>query len=320
MRRLKRNRFFAVLLMVLFLANTVLGITALAGESNLFVGVKSTFESDTLPEGWAKLMCGSAIGMSTAQAHSGTHSIIQQGRESNSWHSPEYNIYDLMKQRGPGIYELSLWVYTDSGNAAASTQTGRLVVRTLTPDYSFVTEKDNKLGAVASASIPNRTWTQLKGLLKVTQQDLHEGFGQNIFYFCIDNIVAPTLYADDAGLRYVAESMPTATPSPVRVTPTPKPTVKPTVKPTAVPTVTATVTATPEPSASPTAVPTVTVSPAETPTPTGSAVTPTVYLPIATAIKVGSSYSIALLPFAFIVVGGVTALAVIGYLLLRKKP
>jgi len=197
------KKLLGLVLSIAILATMFAAITitsnASAASTNLLVGDKSTFESATVPTGWG-VIAGPAAAISTVKAHGGTNSILQTGR-TFAYMSPSYNIYDLLKANGAGVYEVSMWVYADG---LAATTSSQIMIRASSAlQYSFL-DAGQTYTYFGISSVVNQTWTQLKGLLIVSAADLANASGN--MSLCCDGINASSLYFDDVSVSYYAAS------------------------------------------------------------------------------------------------------------------
>jgi len=166
--------------------------------TNLIVGNQSTFEDTTsLPPGW-DAFCGGTLSVSNIVAHSGASSL-RLAERTQAWYSPEYNIYDIVKEAGAGIYTISLWVYTDT--LSSSPRNGRLLIRgNAEDDNSFINYDSGSYYAVLTSSISTEvnTWTQYSATFEVLSGDITRASGT--FNVCIDTLEGVTnqnVYLDD---------------------------------------------------------------------------------------------------------------------------
>jgi len=173
-----------------------------ATADNLVPGTASTFESTSVPTGWSAPF-GGTLSTSTTVAHGGAESLLLTGR-TQTWYTPAYNIYSILKTAGAGTYDISVWVYVDT--LTTSPSNGRLLVRgaDVNDVNSFITDQGggNYFGALATVSTPVGTWTKYSVRLTVLSTDLTRASGT--FNLCIDSLPIAAnqlLYFDDLQIR-----------------------------------------------------------------------------------------------------------------------
>lgn len=161
----------------------------------LFTGDKSTFESGSVPAGWSAFS-GGTLSASSVTAYSGTYSLGLAGR-TQSWYSPQYNIYDILKANGPGQYNISFYVYTDT--LAVSPSNGRIVIRGASANqYSFFPSGQSYGPISSTISTSVNTWTLYSGSVIVTAADLTEATGNmNLMVDTLPGASGQNLYIDD---------------------------------------------------------------------------------------------------------------------------
>lgn len=164
-------------------------------STQLFTGTQGTFEDPAVPAGW-KAFSGGTISTSTTVAHSGSNSLKLAGH-IQSWYSPQYNIYNILKANGSGKYNFSLWVYVDS--LTTSPSNGRMLIRgTTVGQYSFFTAGQSYGLASGSISTPVNTWTKYSGSVTITEADLANTTGtMNLMIDSLPGLTGQNLYFDD---------------------------------------------------------------------------------------------------------------------------
>ena len=131
------------------------GGTGGGGGGGVNLITNSGFETNTT--GWSVFGGGSAtIATSTAQAHSGTQSLLITGR-TQPYHGPQYNVLSLVT---PGTsYSLSLWGRLPSSNA-----TGSLTVTVHYTCSGGSSAGENYFPWVATSPASASSWTQFSGV------------------------------------------------------------------------------------------------------------------------------------------------------------
>ena len=115
----------------------------------------SDFETNTT--GWSVFGGGSAtIARTTAQAHSGTQSLVITGR-TQTYQGPQYSVLSLVT---PGTsYSLSLW-----GRLPSSNSTGSLTVTLHYTCSGGSSAGENYFPWVATSAASASSWTQFSGV------------------------------------------------------------------------------------------------------------------------------------------------------------
>jgi hypothetical protein len=122
------------------------------GAVNLITN--SGFETNTT--GWSVFGGSATIASTTAQAHSGTQSLLINGR-TQTYQGPQYSVLSVST---PGTsYSLSLW-----GRLAASNATGSLTVTLHYTCSGGSSAADNYLTWVGTSAASATSWTQFSGV------------------------------------------------------------------------------------------------------------------------------------------------------------
>jgi len=180
-----------------------------ATSTNLITGDLGTFEGASVPVAWTAL-AGGTLAQSTTVFHNGTKSLALTGRGTNTWYSPAYNIYDIVKANGAGTYTASLWVRASAGGSV-----GLLVRFASAGQYSFASvfsgvPANYSRIAPTNITLAADTWAQVTGTFTVTAADIAPTTG--VMSLCIDSINSDAVYIDDVSLTLGVS--PTATPVP----------------------------------------------------------------------------------------------------------
>jgi endo-1,4-beta-xylanase len=113
----------------------------------------SGFETNTT--GWSVFGGSATIASSTAQAHSGTHSLLITGR-TQTYQGPQYSVLSVAT---PGTsYSLSLW-----GRLASGSSTGSLTVTLHYTCSGGSSAGENYFTWVATSAASASAWTQFSG-------------------------------------------------------------------------------------------------------------------------------------------------------------
>ncbi|HYQ25554.1 MAG TPA: carbohydrate binding domain-containing protein, partial [Polyangiaceae bacterium] len=125
------------------------------GEGGVNLITNSDFETNTT--GWSVFGGGSAtIARTTAQAHSGTQSLVITGR-TQTYQGPQYSVLSLVT---PGTsYSLSLW-----GRLPSSNSTGSLTVTLHYTCSGGSSAGENYFPWVATSAASASSWTQFSGV------------------------------------------------------------------------------------------------------------------------------------------------------------
>ena len=114
----------------------------------------SGFETNTT--GWSVFGGSATIASTTAQAHSGTQSLLITGR-TQPYQGPQYSVLSLVT---PGTsYTLSLWGRLPSGNS-----TGSLTVTLHYTCSGGSSAGENYFTWVATSAASASSWTQFSGV------------------------------------------------------------------------------------------------------------------------------------------------------------
>ncbi|MHB1484973.1 MAG: apiosidase-like domain-containing protein [Saccharofermentanales bacterium] len=154
------------------------------------------FEDGTIPGGWSSFSSGS-ISISSAEAHGGTRSLCQINR-TNRWDSPAYNIYNVVKANGEGIYEIKFWVYVD---ILPKTQSVSVLIRGNKVDANsfIINNGGNYFGSLMSnISLPAKSWVQCTSFVKILASDITRASGTfNVMLDFLDTASGQKVYIDD---------------------------------------------------------------------------------------------------------------------------
>ena len=114
----------------------------------------SGFETNTT--GWSVFGGSATIATTTAQAHSGTQSLVITGR-TQTYQGPQYSVLSLVT---PGTsYTLSLW-----GRLPSSNSTGSLTVTLHYTCSGGSSAGENYFTWVATSAASASSWTQFSGV------------------------------------------------------------------------------------------------------------------------------------------------------------
>lgn len=193
------KRFIAIILALALFVSFSMLITVNAANTNLLTA--GTFE-DGLGD-WTAFG-GGTISIDDTTAHSGSNSVYITDR-TGQWNSPGYNLYDICKAAGPGLYTISAWIYTDDADIAGTC----ILIRGDAANYPSFMELHNT-NAYAQGdviSVFQSTWMQLSYEFIVTADDIAGDTGT--FTFCFDRILADySFYVDDVVLTVGAVPTP----------------------------------------------------------------------------------------------------------------
>ncbi|HXS31420.1 MAG TPA: carbohydrate binding domain-containing protein, partial [Steroidobacteraceae bacterium] len=130
------------------------GGNAGGGGGGVNLITNSDFETNTT--GWSVFGGSATIASTTAQAHSGTHSLVISGR-TQPYQGPQYSVLSLVT---PGTsYSLSLWGRLPSSNA-----TGSLTVTLHYTCSGGSSAGENYFPWVATSAASASSWTQFSGV------------------------------------------------------------------------------------------------------------------------------------------------------------
>jgi carbohydrate binding protein with CBM4/9 domain len=128
--------------------------TAGGGGGGVNLITNSGFETNTT--GWSVFGGSATITSTTAQAHSGTQSLVITGR-TQPYQGPQYSVLSLAT---PGAsYSLSLW-----GKLPSSNSTGSLTVTLHYTCNGGTSAGENYFTWVATAAASASSWTQFSGV------------------------------------------------------------------------------------------------------------------------------------------------------------
>ncbi|MHB1484837.1 MAG: LamG-like jellyroll fold domain-containing protein [Saccharofermentanales bacterium] len=166
---------------------------------NELSGTASTFETASVPAGWSAFG-GGTLSTSTTVAHNGTYSLKLAGR-TQTWYSPSYNIYSILKAGGAGHYDIKFWMYADS--LSTSPSNARVLVRGADSSdaNSFISDQGGGVyyGILnPGVSVAEDTWTQCTASFDVLASDITRASGTfNLVIDILSTGTSQNLYWDD---------------------------------------------------------------------------------------------------------------------------
>ena len=159
-------------------------------------GISTTFEDGGL-DGWSSRSGSSTLTNTTAEAHSGTHSLLITGRTAN-YDGPQINVSD--KMYNGSVYNLSVWVMlapTDGSNHILNMS----LQTTLDGNTSYPS-----VTAYPGVTVPaDGNWHQIS----VTRYNMSNNYDPGTAYLYLQTVPASgndlvSFYIDDFQLTYVA--------------------------------------------------------------------------------------------------------------------
>lgn len=158
------------------------------------------FDDDTgIAYGWYAGY-GGEIALSASVKRGGIRSLALYGR-SKSWHSPAFNIYELVRNNGAGTYLISMCVRVDGLDS--SNHKTRILVRG-TGENSFITKHSTNYFCAASSTyqLTDNQWRLIQGTITVKDSDISSDFGQfNLMIDLLEPVQGQTVYIDDVLIR-----------------------------------------------------------------------------------------------------------------------
>lgn len=162
---------------------------------------------ETSIRGWNSPYGGS-LTRSSERAKTGSYSLRMRGR-TQTWYSPAFDMYPLIKQNGPGTYAVSFWVYVSSYTDGSTASAARLIIRGSAADEnSFISGHPDGnyycvLNPVTITVAPGQ-WVNLSATFTVEQEDLLRASGD--FKLMLDTL-APCnyMYIDDVILCQLSD-------------------------------------------------------------------------------------------------------------------
>ena len=143
---------------------------------------------------------GGEIALSASVKRGGIRSLALYGR-SKAWHSPAYNIYELVRKNGAGTYIISMCVLVKGLNS--DNHKTRILVRG-TGENSFITKHSTNYFCAASSTyqLTDNQWRLIQGTITVKDSDISSDFGQfNLMIDLLEPVQGQTVYIDDVLIR-----------------------------------------------------------------------------------------------------------------------
>lgn len=150
---------------------------------------ENDFESSI--EGWTALGTSNSYLSRTTEASYGSGSYsLKLAHHYDTWYSPQFNLYPLMKAMGPGTYAFTADVMAD-GSFTSSDRTFLMIRGASSADEnSFIKQDgqtDNYFKRISEGNfIKASQWHSFTGSVKVLASDLTRNTGN--FMFCVDGI------------------------------------------------------------------------------------------------------------------------------------
>ncbi|GEM_PF-7004699 len=162
---------------------------------------------ETSAGGWNSPYGGS-LSRSSERAKTGSYSLRMRGR-TQTWYSPAFDMYPLIKQNGPGTYAVSFWVYVSAYTDGSTASAARLIIRGQAEDAnSFISGHSDGnyycvLNPVTITVVPGQ-WVNLSATFTVEQEDLLRTSGD--FKLMLDTLAPCSyMYIDDVILCQLSD-------------------------------------------------------------------------------------------------------------------
>lgn len=186
----KISLFLAIAVFCTAVSALLAPITAEAATASILY--ENDFESSI--EGWTALGTSNSYLSRTTEASYGSGSYsLKLAHHYDTWYSPQFNLYPLMKSMGPGTYAFTADVMADGTYTQADFDAVYLMIRgnSQQDENSFIKEdaSDNYLKRISNCvRIQPSQWSTFTGSIKVLASDLTRDTGN--FMFCVDGIPA----------------------------------------------------------------------------------------------------------------------------------
>ena len=186
----KISLFLAIAVFCTAVSALLAPITAEAATASILY--ENDFESSI--EGWTALGTSNSYLSRTTEASYGSGSYsLKLAHHYDTWYSPQFNLYPLMKSMGPGTYAFTADVMADGNYTQADFDAVYLMIRgnSQQDENSFIKEdaSDNYLKRISNCvRIQPSQWSTFTGSIKVLASDLTRDTGN--FMFCVDGIPA----------------------------------------------------------------------------------------------------------------------------------
>lgn len=183
----KISLFLAIAVFCTAVSALLAPITAEAATASILY--ENDFESSI--EGWTALGTSNSYLSRTTEASYGNGSYsLKLAHHYDTWYSPQFNLYPLMKAMGPGTYAFTADVMAD-GSFTSSDRTFLMIRGASSADEnSFIKQDgqtDNYFKRISEGNfIKASQWHSFTGSVKVLASDLTRDTGN--FMFCVDGI------------------------------------------------------------------------------------------------------------------------------------
>ncbi len=183
----KISLFLAIAVFCTAVSALLAPITAEAATASILY--ENDFESSI--EGWTALGTSNSYLSRTTEASYGSGSYsLKLAHHYDTWYSPQFNLYPLMKAMGPGTYAFTADVMAD-GSFTSSDRTFLMIRGASSADEnSFIKQDgqtDNYFKRISEGNfIKASQWHSFTGSVKVLASDLTRNTGN--FMFCVDGI------------------------------------------------------------------------------------------------------------------------------------
>lgn len=183
----KISLFLAIAVFCTAVSALLAPITAEAATASILY--ENDFESSI--EGWTALGTSNSYLSRTTEASYGSGSYsLKLAHHYDTWYSPQFNLYPLIKAMGPGTYAFTADVMAD-GSFTSSDRTFLMIRGASSADEnSFIKQDgqtDNYFKRISEGNfIKASQWHSFTGSVKVLASDLTRDTGN--FMFCVDGI------------------------------------------------------------------------------------------------------------------------------------
>jgi hypothetical protein len=158
--------------------------------------ISAVFEDKTVPVGWSAYRGGKIYISSTDKNSAGA--LCMDGRQ-NKWDLPAFNMYNLVKSNGSGIYKINFRLYADT--LQNTDEYVRIIVRGTEADSnSFIKNQNGGYFATLPAiiALQKRTWVNCSVRIKVLESDLIRNSGTfNISVDSLNVVPGQHIYIDN---------------------------------------------------------------------------------------------------------------------------
>ena len=194
-----RKFIASILMIVLFVSVTMINVGAINQRWH-FDFELSNFNLENSQ--WSAPYGGS-LSVSREMPRNGNTSLKLSAR-TESWHSPALLLDEIFEQGGPGLYNITAYVFVTAINENYS-RTGRSIIRGVETTSFIEHVSHNYFGVVSTATITPGEWVCIQGGVIVTSDDIHRGS----FYWALDQIRAlpgQDIFIDDVDIFKSSDS------------------------------------------------------------------------------------------------------------------